>query len=841
MRTRLLNCTLALLLAAAASVLVAASPAPFAEFDRKVAIAKEAMMGHPARALMFARQAEALAGSLPASLRADLAMATAQWLEGESLIFLNNAEAAAPVINAALTTAERLAPNSKLYGDTLRSRGAIFAMTGRSLDALRDYQRAHDVFQRAGELRSRALSLQDISSIYYDAGDFSRVLDYSRQAEEAFPGDPMLTLTSRNNRGEVYRKQKRYRLAAIEYRGALVQARKLGSSLLQARLFTNLASSEAEAGRFSNAQAAVNEAARLAVRGEAAGWRPFVYGSAAEIAAGRRDFDRAARLLGKTFLGVDLNNSDMLFRDYHHLAARVFEKKGESALALRHLKAFQRLDAEGRSLTSSAASQLIAARFDFANQNLKISKLKQDQLRLEIQAERDKSHVRSLLFSGLGIFGAFALGVLLFGLLAVRRSRDAVAAANNRLRGLNDQLQKALKARTDFLATTSHEIRTPLNGILGMTQVMLAERGVEPSMRERIKLVHGAGETMKALVDDILDVAKMESGEFTVADDPCDLLAILYDAARLWSGQATAKGLSLVLEVEGAPSRIKSDGPRLRQIVFNLMSNALKFTSEGTVTLHASAGPLIGQAFNGEALILRVTDTGVGIPADKQGEIFEPFKQVEVGVTRQFGGSGLGLAICKKLAIALGGDISVFSVPGQGTTFTLAVPLRRAEGEDTDLDLAEPVRALEGARVMLLDRNPSTQIVMRGLLVGEGAIVAVADTAAHAIAALNGPADATHLVVDTSSLGEHGVNLVGLMRDLARAARTAGAHSTLLLSTDAAEVTIGDAMTAGASQLVVKPISTTDLIRALRSLYGDDPEPFVAPELLDPLSRPMLE
>jgi CheY-like chemotaxis protein len=361
-----------------------------------------------------------------------------------------------------------------------------------------------------------------------------------------------------------------------------------------------------------------------------------------------------------------------------------------------------------------------------------------------------------------------------------------------------------------------------------MTQVILADRRIDPAVRERIEVVHGAGETMKALVDDILDVAKMESGELTVGSEPCDLQAILDDAARLWSGQAQAKGIELVLDLADSPKRIVSDGGRLRQVVFNLMSNALKFTGNGRVTLAAAAVGIEGS----ESLVIRVTDTGIGIPLDQQIAIFEAFKQVDGGVTRQFGGTGLGLAICKRLAVALGGDIVVNSVLGQGTSFTVTLPLVRAEPELVAADEPDRDRTLADARVLLVDRNPLNQGVMRVLLGAEASQVTVSDTTAGAIAALDGPDAATHILLDAASVVEDGVDLLSSLRDVTRAARAAGAHCTLLLAPAAAGITIAEAMTAGASQLIVKPIGAADLMAALKSLYGDDPDCLVAPALL---------
>ncbi|HEX8382043.1 MAG TPA: ATP-binding protein [Sphingomonas sp.] len=825
-----------LLLLAAPALALASVPLPvraapaatFAEFDAAIDRTKEAMMRDPQAALASARAAVAMARRLPGDPRARVDAVTAEWLHGEALIHMNDLTGAEPIVAAALVRAEQVARNTKLHGDLLRAHGAIMAMTGKVTPALREYQRAHDVFQRAGQARSRALVLQDIGLIYLDARDYDRTLSYYQQAADAFTGDATITLTIYNNRAEVYRKQKRYAEAAESYRLALVQAQKLASPMLLTRIWTNLAASEAEAGRLVSAGKAVDRAMALVGHGEAAGWRPFVFGAAAMVAERQGDLKRASTLLSRAFEGVDIEKSDMLFRDYHLTASQVYEALGDVEAALRHAKAYQRLESEANQLTASAASQLMAARFDFTNQNLQISKLKQDQLARDVAAERDKTRTRTLMFSALLAAAAIIFSVLLFGYFALRRSRDAVAAANTSLTDVNGALEKALKAKTEFLATTSHEIRTPLNGILGMTQVLLADRGIGPAVRERIEVVHGAGETMKALVDDILDVAKMESGELTVAAEPTDLVAILDDAARLWSGQAQAKGLELVLDIDHAPRRIVSDGGRLRQIVFNLMSNALKFTSVGRVTLIAGAGSAEDES---EVLAIRVVDTGIGIPLDQQAAIFEAFKQVDGGTTRQYGGTGLGLAICKRLAIAMGGDITVSSVIGQGTSFDVLLPLVRAQAERVAAHEPEQDMTLATARMLVLDRNPLNQGVMRVLLGAEAGHVAVADTAAEVIAVLAEPDPPTHLLLDAASIAGEKGELIATLRDLARASRDAGARCSLLLAPAVAGISIAEAMTVGASQLIVKPIGAAALMEALRSLYGDEPDMLVAPEL----------
>ena len=808
---------LALLFSVAMPVALAAAPAPnLAAFDKSVAATKQAMMADPEHALVSAQASITLAHRLPPGHDADVAVLTAEWLHGEALLYLNKVPDAEPIVAATLARVERVAPNTKLHGDLLRSHGAIAANKGEVLEALRSYQRAHEVFRAAGQARSQAIALQDIGLIFGDAGDYPRALDYYRQAAEVFSGEPTLILTMQNNRAEVLRRLERYPEAAAAYRSALAQAVKLHSPLLQTRILTNLAASEAQAGRLASAQAAIDRAGALASHGEAAGWQPFVYGIAARIALDRGNSSEAEQLIRRTFAGVDLDHSEMLFRAYHQTAAEIFEKQGEDALALAHLKAFQRLDSEAQKLTASAASQLLAARFDFANQNLKISTLKQGQLQRDIQLERQRGRFRTTLLTALLAAGGIVFALLLTGFFSLRRSRNKVRDANVSLSDANGALEKALKAKTEFLATTSHEIRTPLNGILGMTQVLLADRRIGADVRDRIKVVHGAGETMRALVDDILDVAKMESGKLTVDRAPTELRAILTDVAQLWQGQATTKGLALRIDLADAPERIVSDGARIRQIVFNLMSNALKFTNAGEVALSAHTVA----ADSGETLVIAVADSGIGIPADQQGSIFEAFRQVDGGVTRQFGGTGLGLAICRNLALALGGTLAVASAEGQGSTFTLTLPLERAAEESR----AAQAGGFDEATVLIVESEPAVQGLLRMLLAAEAGATEAAGSYEDA-AALLAAGGIDHVVASAATAGD-----VEALRTLAAAANDGGARLTLLVSTEHGP-SVADCMLAGAAQIVVKPIGGTDLVRALAGLYGDDPQTLVAPSL----------
>ena len=801
--------------------------AAYVAFDKNIAQTKQAMMSDPAKALTLAERGVAIASRMPPSRRSKIAAATAAWLHGEALIFVNRPSDAQRIIDQALTLVERIDPASKLQGDLLRSRGALKAAEGHVLEALRDYQRAHDVFQAAGVRRSQAMALQDIGILYLEANDYPRVLKYYEQSAEVFVDDTTLTMTMHNNRAEVYRKQQNYPAALSAYRSALREARVAKSLMLQTRILTNLAASEADAGHLDSAQEAINQATALSGHGEAAGWQPFVYGVAAKIAFKRGDASRAAQLLSRTFAGVDLSRSEMSFRDYHETAANVHERLGEDRQAFIHLKAFQRLDKEAQATTASAASQLIAARFDFANQDLKISKLKEGQLARDVQLERQKNEARAILLSGLLAAGAVVVSLLLFGFFSIRRSRNKVREANNSLSTMNEALETALRAKTEFLATTSHEIRTPLNGILGMTQVLLQDRSVRSDIRERIEVVHGAGETMRALVDDILDVAKMETGLLTVVREPVDLQAVLADASKLWTGQAQTKGVDMVVAIDAAPKRMMSDAGRLRQIAFNLMSNALKFTATGAVTLSATAE---GSADVGEQVVIRVSDTGIGIPADKLDTIFEPFRQVDGGITRQYGGTGLGLAIVRNLVQALGGTITVESVLGRGTTFVVRLPLERIVSEATS-EQTLTAHALADASLLIVERDPAKLGMLRLLLAAEVRQTAVVP---DGIAAARAVADGgiTHVLADADALfdgnghgaDDHDHDHDGAASALVRAAHDAGVHLTLL-ATPQRQARL---LAAGASHIVAKPISAVGLIAALEEFYRSPDDAIVA-------------
>jgi CheY-like chemotaxis protein len=319
---------------------------------------------------------------------------------------------------------------------------------------------------------------------------------------------------------------------------------------------------------------------------------------------------------------------------------------------------------------------------------------------------------------------------------------------------------------------------------------------------------------MLALVDDILDVAKIETGALVITPVEMDLQKLLGDAAQLWSEKARAKGLALHLDAADAPGRIVEDQARLRQVVFNLMSNAIKFTEAGDVALRAHVEK-DGDG-DGEALVIQVRDSGIGIPADKLEEIFEPFRQVDGGVTRKYEGTGLGLSICRQLALAMGGELSVTSTVGEGSTFTVRLPLRRAALGAAPAGRAEGSGAvgLAGASVLLVEANPLAQSVLKAALGPRVATIEVAATLPSALTLLNSrPFD---LVLAEGRTLADGDDALGGLASL----RTAAGDGRLSVLWGGAPADAPSLVERGAHHVAAKPISTADLLLELQSLFS---------------------
>jgi diguanylate cyclase (GGDEF)-like protein len=421
------------------------------QFAERIADTKSAMMSDPEVALANARAAGVIAKSLPLGKSA-IATATSEWLQGEALTRLGKPAEAAPVVAGALATVARLDPDSKLHADLLRSTASIASKTGKVQTALTTLHQAFAIYQKRGEARGQAMALQNIGSLYYDARDHDRALRYYDQAQSVYKDDPAVTVSLHNNRGNALKDMGRFAEAEREYSAAMKIARTMESPLLEVHILSNIASAQFMAGKLDKAEASVAQGLRLA-NGSAAEQRPFLWGTSAQISFARGDAKRAALWIERAFDGINLENSPMDFRDFHETGAQIYATLKQSEKAYIHLRAFKRLDDNGRELAASTNSALVSARFDTANQRLQISKLEAQKVQRELALAKSQNQLRGVV--QLTVFGGIASVIvilaMLFAYISGQRRRREVSAANNKLtHAANHDLLTGLANRAYF-------------------------------------------------------------------------------------------------------------------------------------------------------------------------------------------------------------------------------------------------------------------------------------------------------------------------------------------------------------------------------------------------------
>ncbi|HWA31380.1 MAG TPA: tetratricopeptide repeat-containing sensor histidine kinase [Rhizomicrobium sp.] len=661
-----------------------AVPSGWAAFDAQIADAKKTMMADPKAALAKARKANALAQSRPNSAYRSDAIATSLWLEGEALTRIGQVKDAKVALNAALKIASADGETTRLDGDLALSEGRLADATGDIALALKSYQRAHDIFAKLNIPRYQSIALQCLGNIYDKAHDFNREIEYYKRASQVYSEDPALELSAANNIGFALQQLGRYGEAIDRFNKALKIAKDLNSPLLEVNILTNLAAAYAKDNRFADAEKAADHALKLLVHQSDSGQETFVWGVKAEVEYERGDLAGAVADMNRAFKGVDLTKTISAFRDMHKFAYKIYADAGNYQIALQHLEAFKRLDDEGRSLTASANLALLGAQFDFANQRLEIEHLKSEQLKRDMSLRESRAATQRAMLGAALLLGLLVLLWVSWQHMMVRRHRNELAKTlgerdieierrikvEAQLRLAMEAAEQANRAKSHFLANMSHELRTPLNAIIGFSNLLMSGKLTPAKNQEYATDINAGGRRLLVILNDILDMARIDAGAVELDEDETTLGEIAEQAVTMLEEEMPSHGKTIRIQAAGAGVHVRCDRGRLRQIVAHLLSNAVKFTRPGG---------RIDVAFEivDDGVDIIVRDNGAGIPPEKLTFVLEPFGQAESTYARSHGGIGLGLPIVRSLTELHGGLFTLSSQLGTGTTARVHLPASR--------------------------------------------------------------------------------------------------------------------------------------------------------------------